>query len=57
MLGVGVQKVGWIGSLGLVDANFSFLFFLSFFLFFFFFFLGLYPWYMEVSRLGVESDL
>ena len=25
--------------------------------FFFFFFLGLHPWHMEVSRLGVESEL
>ena len=53
MLGVGVQKVGWIGSLGLVDANFSFLFFLSFFLFFFFFFLGPHLQHIEVPRLGV----
>ena len=28
---------------------------LSFFFFFFFCFIGLYPWHMEVPRLGVES--
>ena len=29
----------------------------SFFFFFFFCFLGLYPWHMEVPRLGVKSEL
>ena len=33
------------------------IFLLLFFVFFFFFFLGLHPWHMEVSRLGVESEL
>ena len=37
-------------------AKFVFMVF-SFFLVFFFCFLGLHPWHMEVSRLGVESEL
>ena len=45
------NEVMWLGPnpIGLC------LFFLSFF--FFFFFLGPYPGQMEVSRLGVESEL
>ena len=39
------------------DGISSFSFFLSFFFFFFFVFLGLHPWHMEVSRLGVQSEL
>ena len=35
----------------------QFIFFSFFFSFLFFYFLKLYPWHMEVPRLGVESEL
>ena len=43
-----------VARIGLVREGF---FFLPSFLFFFFVFLGLYPWHMEVPRLGVELEL
>ena len=46
------EEVRWMGSLGLVDAYYYFFFF--FCLFVFLSFLGLYPWPVEIPRLGIE---
>ena len=49
----GIRKVTVsFGSLHLLELKIEFSFF-----FYFFCFLGLYPWHMEVPRLGVESEL
>ena len=51
------ERVGWMGSLGLVDANYYIYLFLFFYFLIFLSFLGLHLQHMKVPRLGVQLEL